>query len=196
MGMRPLAISWPPARRAADAKGAAQRFSHTITPATVPGSMAAARCSTSSAASKSASWVSATRRLSSGSRSLIALRFAEHKLRRVLARMLDEESFFSPHGVRSLSRWHLEHPYIFSVHGEESSRTSAFDFGQPPGYSTVPGRRMFMSVIFEAQDNSELCEAFLTRYMNHRRALSDNLIPCQKSAPPMQQGTSPTFLTP
>src|SRR5262249_38888791 len=26
---------------------------------------------------------------------------------------------FSPHGVRSLSRWHLEHPYIFEAHGDE-----------------------------------------------------------------------------
>ena len=43
----------------------------------------------------------------------------ETKLRRVLTRMLDEERFLSPFGVRSLSRWHLEHPYVFSVHGEE-----------------------------------------------------------------------------
>ena len=33
--------------------------------------------------------------------------------------MLDEDRFFSPHGVRSLSRWHKDHPYVFSVHGEE-----------------------------------------------------------------------------
>ncbi len=43
----------------------------------------------------------------------------ETKLRRVLARMLDEDRFFSPHGVRSLSRWHKDHPYLFSVHGED-----------------------------------------------------------------------------
>jgi hypothetical protein len=43
----------------------------------------------------------------------------EPRLRRVLARMLDEERFLSPHGVRSLSRWHRDHPYVFSVHGEE-----------------------------------------------------------------------------
>jgi hypothetical protein len=43
----------------------------------------------------------------------------EPKLRRVLTRMLDEERFFGPHGIRSLSRWHKDHPYIFSVHGEE-----------------------------------------------------------------------------
>jgi hypothetical protein len=43
----------------------------------------------------------------------------EIKLRRVLGRMLDEERFLSPYGIRSLSRWHLEHPYVFNVHGEE-----------------------------------------------------------------------------
>jgi hypothetical protein len=43
----------------------------------------------------------------------------ETKLRRVLARMLDEDRFFGPHGIRSLSRWHKDHPYRFWVHGEE-----------------------------------------------------------------------------
>ena len=41
----------------------------------------------------------------------------EHKLRRILTRMLDEERFLGPHGVRSLSRWHLEHPYTLEVDG-------------------------------------------------------------------------------
>ena len=43
----------------------------------------------------------------------------EKKLRRVLARMLDEDRFFSPYGIRSLSRYHLEHPFVFHVHGEQ-----------------------------------------------------------------------------
>jgi hypothetical protein len=33
--------------------------------------------------------------------------------------MLDEDRFLGPHGVRSLSRWHLEHPFEFEVHGQE-----------------------------------------------------------------------------
>jgi hypothetical protein len=37
----------------------------------------------------------------------------ETRLRRVLARMLDEREFFSPHGIRALSRYHEEHPYVF-----------------------------------------------------------------------------------
>jgi hypothetical protein len=43
----------------------------------------------------------------------------EDKLRRILARMLDEDRFFGPHGIRSISRWHLDHPYVFDVHGAE-----------------------------------------------------------------------------
>ncbi len=41
----------------------------------------------------------------------------EDKLRRILTRVLDEERFFGPHGIRSLSRWHLDHPYRLEVEG-------------------------------------------------------------------------------
>ena len=43
----------------------------------------------------------------------------EDKLRRVLARMLDENEFLGPHGIRALSRYHLDHPFVFSVSGQE-----------------------------------------------------------------------------
>jgi len=43
----------------------------------------------------------------------------EEKLRRILARMLDEERFLGPYGIRSISRWHLDHPYSFWVDGTE-----------------------------------------------------------------------------
>jgi hypothetical protein len=42
----------------------------------------------------------------------------EKKLRRILARMLDESEFFGPHGIRALSRFHLEHPYVFNHAGQ------------------------------------------------------------------------------
>jgi len=42
----------------------------------------------------------------------------EEKLRRVLTRMLDENEFFSPYGIRALSRFHAEHPYVFHVGGQ------------------------------------------------------------------------------
>jgi hypothetical protein len=43
----------------------------------------------------------------------------EEKLRRILSRMLDESEFFSPHGIRALSRAHREHPFVFRHEGQE-----------------------------------------------------------------------------
>ena len=43
----------------------------------------------------------------------------EKKLRRVLATMLDEQEFLSPYGIRALSRYHAEHPYVFHVGNQE-----------------------------------------------------------------------------
>ena len=47
-------------------------------------------------------------------RALLAV-LNEDRLRRVLHRMLDEEEFFSPFGIRSLSRFHRERPFHFQV---------------------------------------------------------------------------------
>jgi hypothetical protein len=41
------------------------------------------------------------------------------RLPRVLRYMLDEEEFLSPHGIRSVSRFHREHPYTLVVDGHE-----------------------------------------------------------------------------
>jgi hypothetical protein len=43
----------------------------------------------------------------------------EEKLRRVLTRMLDEQEFLSPYGIRSLSRYHENHPYVLHAGGQE-----------------------------------------------------------------------------
>jgi hypothetical protein len=43
----------------------------------------------------------------------------EDKYRRVLSRMLDESEFLGPHGIRSISRYHLEHPYVYNLGGQE-----------------------------------------------------------------------------
>ena len=51
-------------------------------------------------------------------RGLIALVNPE-RLRRILTKMLDEEEFLSPYGIRSLSKVHEKHPYIFPVGGQE-----------------------------------------------------------------------------
>jgi hypothetical protein len=47
----------------------------------------------------------------------------ETKLRRVLSTMLDEKEFLSPYGIRALSRYHAEHPYVFRV-GDQEYRVS------------------------------------------------------------------------
>ncbi|MFD0289394.1 MGH1-like glycoside hydrolase domain-containing protein [Streptomyces lutosisoli] len=54
---------------------------------------------------------------SAGGRHLFAL-FGEDRLGRILSRMLDEEEFLGPYGIRSLSRHHARHPYTFDLHGE------------------------------------------------------------------------------
>jgi len=39
------------------------------------------------------------------------------QLRIVLRRMLDEEEFLGPYGIRATSRYHKEHPYILGING-------------------------------------------------------------------------------
>ncbi|MBD2207909.1 glucosidase [Calothrix sp. FACHB-1219] len=49
-------------------------------------------------------------------RRLLAI-VSSNKLRQILQKMLDETEFFSDYGIRALSRFHAEHPYIFNVNG-------------------------------------------------------------------------------
>jgi len=41
------------------------------------------------------------------------------RLRRILTKMLDENEFLSPHGIRSISKFHEQNPYVFDVQGQE-----------------------------------------------------------------------------
>ncbi|MBW4583421.1 MAG: glucosidase [Tildeniella nuda ZEHNDER 1965/U140] len=43
----------------------------------------------------------------------------EQKLRRLLSKMLDETEFLSAYGIRALSRYHHDHPFVFDHAGQE-----------------------------------------------------------------------------
>ncbi|MDQ6604076.1 MAG: glucosidase [Chloroflexota bacterium] len=64
-----------------------------------------------------------------GKRHLLAL-VRGHRMKRLLARMLDPNEFLSDHGVRSLSRYHRDHPYMIDVGG------TAYSVRYDPGDST------------------------------------------------------------
>ncbi len=53
------------------------------------------------------------------------------RLERVLRYMLDESEFLSPYGLRSVSRVHKDHPYVFHADGQE------FRVDYTPGESTT-----------------------------------------------------------
>ncbi|MEM8496352.1 MAG: glucosidase, partial [Planctomycetota bacterium] len=46
---------------------------------------------------------------------------SRERLRRVLAYMLDEDEFFGPYGIRSVSKYHEEHPYTLDLDGQKMS---------------------------------------------------------------------------
>ncbi len=54
----------------------------------------------------------------SGDRVLFSLVPPDH-LKRVLQKMLNEAEFLSPHGIRALSRFHKDHPYVLNIKGVE-----------------------------------------------------------------------------
>jgi hypothetical protein len=53
-----------------------------------------------------------------GERRLLAVAYRE-RLEKVLRFMLDESEFLSPHGIRAVSRYHKDAPYILEVNGQQ-----------------------------------------------------------------------------
>jgi hypothetical protein len=51
-----------------------------------------------------------------GERRLLAI-LRGHRMKSVLRRMLDETEYLSPYGIRSVSRHHLDHPYVYEFGG-------------------------------------------------------------------------------
>jgi hypothetical protein len=62
--------------------------------------------------------VACMRSTGSAERRLLAV-VDRDRLTRILQVMLDESEFLSPHGIRAISRHHLEHPYVLPVNGHE-----------------------------------------------------------------------------
>ncbi len=53
-----------------------------------------------------------------GERRLLSI-VNQDKLRKILRRMLNEKEFLGPYGIRAVSRYHAEHPYVFDINGHE-----------------------------------------------------------------------------
>lgn len=53
-----------------------------------------------------------------GERRLLSI-VNQDKLRRILQKMLDENEFLGPYGIRAISRFHAANPYSFHVNGQE-----------------------------------------------------------------------------
>lgn len=63
-----------------------------------------------------------------GERRLLSL-LRGHRMKKVLKRMLDENEFLSPYGIRALSKYHLEHPFVYET------REGKFTVQYTPGES-------------------------------------------------------------
>ena len=62
--------------------------------------------------------VSCMRTPGEGERRLLAVAYRD-RLEKVLRLMLDEREFLSPHGIRAVSRFHQDSPYVLHVNGDE-----------------------------------------------------------------------------
>ncbi len=63
-----------------------------------------------------ASLVSRWHQPGSKSRRLLSVARA-YRMKKILQRMLDENEFLSPYGIRAVSRYHLDHPYELNING-------------------------------------------------------------------------------
>ncbi|PGH23472.1 hypothetical protein AJ80_02426 [Polytolypa hystricis UAMH7299] len=62
--------------------------------------------------------IASMKRRGKDDRLLLAL-VSRDRLEQILKKMLDETEFLSDHGIRSMSKYHAEHPYSMEVNGQE-----------------------------------------------------------------------------
>lgn len=74
--------------------------------------------------------VDMSRRNANGARLLLTIANRK-KLERIYRYVLDEKEFLSPHGIRALSKFHEEHPFVLNVDGQPHS------VNYEPGESTT-----------------------------------------------------------
>ncbi|EGC46530.1 cytoplasm protein [Histoplasma capsulatum var. duboisii H88] len=72
--------------------------------------------------------IASMKRRGKDDRRLLSL-VSKERLEKILKRMLDETEFLADHGIRSMSKYHSEHPYSMEVNGQE------FKVGYVPGDS-------------------------------------------------------------
>jgi hypothetical protein len=70
-------------------------------------------------------------------RGIIAL-VRPDRLRRILSRVLDENEFLSPYGIRALSRYHAGHPYVVRVQARNSGWTTCRRNRTPACPAAIP----------------------------------------------------------
>ena len=129
----------------------------------------------------------------------------DKKLRRVLARMLDPNEFLGDHGIRSISRYHLEHPYVFNSNGREyrvSYLPAESDTGMFGGNSNwrgpisgahqrAPGSRLHPDVLVLRRRLQGRVSDGVRRVHEPLRGRSGAVQPDGGPVPPRPPGTSP-----
>ncbi len=66
-----------------------------------------------------------------GTNNILFSQIHRDRLERILQKILDEKEFLSPWGIRSISKFHKDHPFLFSYGGED------FRVGYDPADSTT-----------------------------------------------------------